>query len=497
MQTDAFDVCRPQSSATAAAQVQPLRSAATGRRRQHANNNNNGTVAGMTPQILDEILTLSDELRISEVDAASLYAGASDVTTRRWLEGRLSRSFVGAAVAAGRANDGDDDYDGSSSSGGGGGGGASVAQPPLGQGYPSWSGANSADAAAGTATASSKRSHIPEDPLSSPRFGDDVLSAARELYFYERSCLLSTLFMIIRARVEAASNLLHGTGDNGATSTSGAGAVLAATDQLLNADLVSNLVASARELTTKITDVGRTIAQGRIARREAKKAATSAPPAPAAPAPPAFGGFGTSGAFGAPAPAPPTAPLTGQGAATATHHDMDHVLLAFAFQSRQTVAECLFYLAYHTQLMGNEVGSMVDLIRDLTNGEGWQQQSGGLGCGLPILDPIRDVPSIYLAGADAGGSRAMPSQFGQSSATSAQLEKGPAAWEGELVSNLWDGAGGSPSSSPSVSPGIPQLLQCTGTLVMAVLCSLDPGQVLMDRKTHQSNVFGSVSSIVE
>ena len=442
-----------------------------------AGNDAGGTIAGMTPQILREIEALSDDLRISETDAASLYAGASDVTNRRWLEGRLDRSFVGAAVAAGRANDGGGDS-------GGGGGGANGQQRQQ----PGLSTANSADAAAGTgastATTSASSSSYQDDPLSPPRFGEDVLRAARELYFHERSCLLSSLLMLIRARVEASSHILGLQDADGmaSASASSARAVLQATDQLIENDLVGNLVQLARDLTTKITDIGRKIAEGRMK----KAAAAAAPPAPvaapAAPAPLAFGAFGA---------APQPAPVAAAAAAPAgpAVRDMDHALLAFAYQSRQTVAECLFYLAYHTQLTGKEVGSIIDLVQDLTNGSGWERKQGGLGCGLPILDPIGNAPNVYAA------ALAAPPQYGSVS-PSAPVEKEVAAWESELVGNLWDGAGSRPPAPDSVGPGVPHLLQCTSTLVMTVICALDPGQVLMDRKTHGPNAFGVVSVVV-
>ena len=448
-------------------------------------NDAGGTIAGMTPQILREIETLSDDLRISETDAASLYAGASDVTNRRWLEGRLDRSFVGAAVAAGRANDG------------GGSGGANGQQQQQQRQQPGLSTANSADAAAGTgastatsaSASSSSSSSYQDDPLSPPRFGEDVLRAAQELYFHERSCLLSSLLMLIRARVEASSHILLGLQDadgmasasvSASASASSARAVLQATDQLIENDLVGNLVQLARDLTTKITDIGRQIAEGRMK----KAAAAAAPPAPvAAPAAPAPLAFGAFGAAPQPAPAPAAAP------AGPAVRDMDHALLAFAYQSRQTVAECLFYLAYHTQLTGKEVGSIIDLVQDLTNGSGWERKQGGLGCGLPILDPIGNAPNVYAA------ALAAPPQYGSVS-PSAPVEKEVAAWESELVGNLWDGAGSRPPAPDSVGPGIPHLLQCTGTLVMTVICALDPGQVLMDRKTHGPNAFGVVSVVV-
>lgn len=407
-----------------------------------------GTVAAMTSEILEEILTLSDELRLTEVEAASLYVGAADPMVRSWLEGRLDRSFVGASVEAAAASDGP--------------------RPPS----------SGPQAQSSPGTAASASASVVADPLVPPRFGNNVLRAARELYFHERSCLLSTLSALVRARVEAAGTLIQD--PDGAAA---AQAILISTDQLLQAGLVGNLVALIRELTAKITDVGRKVAKGRVTRREAKKAGAAAVPVAPAPAP-MFGGFAAPPASAtAPAPTSPGNSLC----------DMDHVMLAFAYQSRQAAAECLFYLAYHTQLAAEEVGTMIDLTRDLTNGE---SHGAGLGCGLPLLDPIRDVPDIYTAqGAATEGS--IPygySSYGQSSTSLA--EKGPAKWKSELVRNLWDGAGGvSPLSSQDtpVAPGMPQLLQCVGSLVMAIICALDPCQVLMERTAHGPNAFGSVS----
>mmetsp|Transcript_19873 Transcript_19873/g.57098 ORF Transcript_19873/g.57098 Transcript_19873/m.57098 type:complete len:283 (-) Transcript_19873:538-1386(-) len=156
------------------------------------------------------------------------------------------------------------------------------------------------------------------------------------------------------------ANVSYATAMGGAAS---ARAVLQATDQLVDNSLVGNLVQLARDLMEKITTLGRGIAEGR-ARKAAAAAAAAPPPAPAAPAPSPFGAFG---AAPQPAPAPAAAP------AGPTVRDMDHALLAFAYQSRQTVTECLFYLAYHTQLTCKEVCSIIDLVQDLTNGACWER----------------------------------------------------------------------------------------------------------------------------
>ncbi len=62
---------------------------------------------------------------------------------------------------------------------------------------------------------------------------------------------------------------------------------------------------------------------------------------------------------------------------------------------RQVASECLFFVAYHTQLEISEVASLIDLIRDLTNGSTSDD-------GLPILEPWSDdfVPSPHVEAKD-------------------------------------------------------------------------------------------------
>ena len=71
--------------------------------------------------------------------------------------------------------------------------------------------------------------------------------------------------------------------------------------------------------------------------------------------------------------------------------DMEYALLGFTQMQRQIASECLFYLAYHTQLTVGEVTSILDLVKELTNGGGWGNNNGSIG--LPLLDPLlMDVP---------------------------------------------------------------------------------------------------------
>jgi len=64
------------------------------------------------------------------------------------------------------------------------------------------------------------------------------------------------------------------------------------------------------------------------------------------------------------------------------------VILEYLRQERQTAAECLFFLAYHTQLTAVEVAGMIQLLKDVTNG------ISDKDFGLPIQDPFEDVTDV-------------------------------------------------------------------------------------------------------
>jgi hypothetical protein len=130
---------------------------------------------------------------------------------------------------------------------------------------------------------------------------------------------------------------------------------------------------------------------------------------------------------------------------------------------RQCVVECLFFIAYHTQMTCQEVVDMVDLIGQLTNRDG---PTGG----LPILDPFQDVPDVHIA---AGHSTWGP--------TTTVLKKRE-DWEKEWVEQAW-------------TSGKAPLSQCVAVLVVAVLAALDTKTLLMDRQRHGPNAFGVVSKV--
>ena len=142
------------------------------------------------------------------------------------------------------------------------------------------------------------------------------------------------------------------------------------------------------------------------------------------------------------------------------------VHLLHAQQERQTAVECLFYLAYHTQLTSQEVGGLLDLIRDLTNGLHTTD-------GLVALDPFVDVP----AGVESAA--LTPAGWNFSGFTAASKDKPNLQWQRELVMRTWNS-------------GRPHLLNCVSPLILAVICALDTQQILMDRNLHGPNAFGKV-----
>lgn len=308
-----------------------------------------GQTAALTLPMLDQVFRLSDELRISEVEALVLYAEASRRETRLRLQNTLEYSFVDNALTG-------------------------SVEPVV--------------------------------------LGDDVFRASRELYFYERSCAMKAILELIQYRL--------------ALNT----AVLAATDQLLLASLVDNLVTFIREWTMRTEAL----------EQELSNASR-----------PAQNQFGLQ---------PPPAQKD--------ETNFAKVHLKLGYDQRQTAAESLFYLTYHTQCTPDEVGHIIDVIRDLTNG------SSELN-GLPLLDPFQNVPNAYC------DPPAMPSnQFPFTQALPPLREKDAVEWQHELVDLAWK------------SGGKPQLLQCVSTLVVSVVCALDTRHELIDRNTHSVNDFGTV-----
>jgi hypothetical protein len=325
-----------------------------------------GAPATLTPTITQEIWKVADDLKISELDAMSLYAHAALPETIRMLEGRPDKSYVDSIMKPSSVN---------------------------------------------TETSFS--------------LGHDVPKAARELFFFERRQCLQSILLIAQQR--CLGNIENS--DLGYPQL-----VLAASNQLVRDDLIKNLVKLIREYSQMADQL----------EKEINSSLSSQP---------LYGG--------------PRASSSDRKAKPA----FAMVHLAFAYEQRQVAAECLFFLAYHTQCTANEVAELVDAIRDLTNGDPNDEKSG-----LPKLDPFRNVPRAYHETAIA------PTPFGSpfTSAAPPLREKDPLEWMNELVENLWD------------KGGKPQLLQCVSVLVLTVVCALNARHELIDRETGSFNDFGKV-----
>ncbi len=183
---------------------------------------------------------------------------------------------------------------------------------------------------------------------------------------------------------------------------------------------------------------------------------------------------------------------------------MEFAFRGLAHLQRQLASECLFLLSYHTQLTVEEVVALIDLVRDLTNGDVGESSSPSLGEGLPLLDPLLDnVPSPYEVDAsspplEGGGSlwQQQSAFYGSSvfrgkgvgdaifnhwqphhSAATPLRLKDAKEWEDELDALLW-------------KRDQPQLLRCISTLILTVVCALDATHVLVDRTSHGPSAFG-------
>jgi hypothetical protein len=225
---------------------------------------------------------------------------------------------------------------------------------------------------------------------------------ARELYFFERSCALKSLLFLLQSRLSNNSVLLE------------------ATDALIQNNVVANLLSLIREWSIRIFQVEQDL---QSQKENTSMSATGKPPKP---------GYAK-------------------------------VHLLHAQQERQTAVECLFYLAYHTQLTSQEVGGLLDLIRDLTNGL-------HITDGLVALDPFVDVPAGVEPAAPTWNFPGFPA---------ASKEKPNLQWQRELVIRTWNS-------------GRPHLLNCVSPLILAAVCALDTQQELMDRNLHGPNAFGTV-----
>jgi hypothetical protein len=330
-------------------------------------NSADGQEAGMTERMLKDVFDLSDDLRVSEAQALSLYARVSRPEERMVLANCIESPWV----------------------------------PSM-----------------------NNKASSSKAPSLAAQLQHSVPLAARELYFYERSLHLQTLRMLLQHRLQ----------DNEAGR-----AIVEATDSLLQNGLLDNLMRLIRDYSSKINDMHQEIAQRKA--RGVQHTATAAD----------------------------LQQHERQATFVQVHYD-------FAVSERQVAAECLFFVAYHTQLTEPEVVALIDLVQELTNGD---VNSNGKSPGLVILDPFADVPDPFKDAAPTMASQVWPFQ----NASPPLQEKDPLAWQKELVEKTWE-------------TGLPQLLRCVSTLVTSVICALDARNVLQDRITHQPNVFGSGNQLL-
>ncbi|KAL7435715.1 hypothetical protein ACHAXM_004800 [Skeletonema potamos] len=365
-----------------------------------------------------------------------------------------------------------------------------------------------------------------------------IIQTARKIFFHERSALLSTVYNLIRHRVEAYTDIIshdddddnndnHGGGGTnyneygdeynrgissggGSSSNGTSDTILVATDQLVTNGLVMNLIKTVRELSLLMEDIANGL-------RSAAATAATTTTSSSTQQQSSSSSFGM-GLFGTATTVQPSSTSSGK-----KNLDMEYALLGFTQMQRQIASECLFYLAYHTQLTVGEVTSIIDLVKELTNGGGGGNNNGSIG--LPLLDPLlMDVPSPYYV--EDGmmttmmmGSSSRSQSNAASAATSSWYQqqhyhlqqqqqhqqqqqpppqqyspwmmmnqqqqhplimpkmKDPKEWNDELITNLW-------------GRGQPQLLQCVSTLLMSIVCAFDSRHVLMNRESHGPNMFG-------
>lgn len=240
------------------------------------------SIAGLTPQMLQEVCTIADALHLSEEHAMALYAEASKPSTRQFLQ------------------DSNEDH----------------------------------------------------------ALLNDVLRASYFLFFQQRLALLKILILLSQSRLE--HNLLE------------------ATDTLLSRNLIQNLVALVRNLTSLITQVQPQQDQTRQQ-------------------------------------------IPGYYAPMETESTQDKVRwLDHLHQERQMAAECLFYLTYSSQCTAQEIASLIDLIQELTNEN------------LSVLDPVQDVPDAHHP-----QPLTIPQWGPFTQALPPLREKTNWEWERELVDNVW------------------------------------------------------------
>ncbi|CAJ1964991.1 unnamed protein product [Cylindrotheca closterium] len=255
--------------------------------------------------------------------------------------------------------------------------------------------------------------------METKKYGDASL-LARNFFFYQQGLQLQTLLFLLQSRFQNAPSVLE------------------ATDALLNSDLVGKLIKVIKAHTQQILQLQQEMG--------AKKNQFEASIQHLAQNLQQQHLQGTAAG--------------GNGKKQLPTFASVHLL--FCQQERQIASECLFFIAYHTQMTPIEMAGLLDLIKDLSDM-------------LPTLSPFTNVPSPFEAAGD-------PAQNGWPSSsnvpfTYALKEKDPLKWQRELV-------------ELTNETGQTQVLQCISLLIVAAISAMEARQVLYDRDIHGPNSFG-------
>ena len=274
---------------------------------------------------------------------------------------------------------------------------------------------------------------------------DEINMLARDFYFYERHLPLQNVLYLMEQRLSESVSILR------------------ATDSLFDAgQLVTGLLTVIRDYTQRIAQLQQEIIQQTTTTTTTQQQQQQQQQQPALNGWPGGGGAG------------------GGGAQQQQKSTFARVHLLFCLHERQTAAEILVLMAYQTQFDVGEVGTLLDVIRDLSNT-------------TTTFSPYTDVPSPYETMSSSSEQETYRSMFSSSSSVPQRQQypwdqqrktKNPLHWQTELVQHVYQ-------------TGQPQLVQCTSLLLVAALAAMDTRQVLWDRTLHGPNAFGRGNQFVQ
>lgn len=242
---------------------------------------------------------------------------------------------------------------------------------------------------------------------------------ARNFYFYQQGLQLHTLLYLLQSRFQNSASTLQ------------------ATDGLLQAGLLIDLIKVLREYTQRIQQLQQEVAASKEQSGSVQQLAQ---------------GFQQQ-------------QLQALSNSNKQPPNFANTHLLFCQQERQVAAECLFFIAYHTQLTPPEMAALLDVIKDLS-------------AMLPTLCPFTNVPSPYepMAPTAAAAPNGWPSSS-NAPFTYALKEKDPLLWQKQMVTQTYQS-------------GQPHVLQCVSLLIVAAVSAMETRQVLYDRDIHGPNSFG-------